>query len=201
LQADLCHCGGDAEIGLADERTDVKTRPKHDEEQWGQGSLPRRPGPAPTGASAADRGHDESEGEPTEQHAGSALLRDSRQTEEHRQRDTQPAPNRVASSAFADGGSRGGRAEIGRRRTTIRAHAAMSRPPATTWPTRLGWSATGTARIAATSAIVTWAITTSASEPSSFRSCSVGSTTAAEPEARRAWPRSRRRLGGLVWPS
>jgi hypothetical protein len=69
----------------------------------------------------------------------------------------------------------------------------MSRPPTAALPARLGWSTRGTARIAATSATVTWAITTSASGPSSLRSCSVGSTTAAEPEARRTaytatWP-------------
>ena len=76
---------------------------------------------------------------------------------------------------------------------TAVAHPAMSRPPIAASAARLGWSTRGTARIAATSATVTCAITTSASGPSSLRSCSIGSTTAAEPEARMtaytaAWP-------------
>ena len=50
----------------------------------------------------------------------------------------------------------------------IRAHPAMSRPPRAALAARLGWSTRGTARIAATSATVTWAITTSTSGRRAF---------------------------------
>ena len=81
--------GHEEQIGLVDQRADVQARSEHDEEERDEEAFRDAADLCRQTLGSSERGHDEPHGEPAEEHAGAALLRDPRQAEEHGQREAQ----------------------------------------------------------------------------------------------------------------
>ena len=105
--------GHEQQIGVVDQRADVQTRAEHDEEERDEEALRDAADLSRQALRSSDRGHDEAHAESAEEHAGPALLRDPRQTEEHGQRETQiqrPAASLGALAQTVNPGARAQRA-------------------------------------------------------------------------------------------